>query len=84
MAESQGFEPRDLVKGQRFSRPPHSTALPTLRSANGLLPGVLYQKLKNMSTMQPCNHAVMHLCIYAQLGLPQLFPFLYKSCFFKL
>ncbi len=32
MAESQGFEPRDPVKGQRFSRPPHSTALPTLRS----------------------------------------------------
>ena len=30
MAESEGFEPPDPMKGQRFSRPPHSTALPAL------------------------------------------------------
>ena len=30
MAEEVGFEPTDLVKGQRFSRPPHSTTLPLL------------------------------------------------------
>jgi hypothetical protein len=52
MAESQGFEPRDLVKGQRFSRPPHSTALPTLRAGiTANLATVLYQKLKILSTL---------------------------------
>jgi hypothetical protein len=45
MAESQGFEPRDPVKGQRFSRPPHSTALPTLRRLRlNKFELVLYQK----------------------------------------
>ena len=32
-AEREGFEPPDLL-GQRFSRPPHSTALPSLRRKN--------------------------------------------------
>ena len=32
-AEREGFEPPDLVS-QRFSRPPHSTALPSLRRKN--------------------------------------------------
>lgn len=31
MAEKEGFEPPDPSRGQRFSRPPHSTALPFLR-----------------------------------------------------
>lgn len=31
MAERQGFEPWDPVKGQRFSRPPRSTTPPPLR-----------------------------------------------------
>jgi hypothetical protein len=31
MAEGVGFEPTVPVKGQRFSRPPQSTALPSLR-----------------------------------------------------
>src|SRR5690606_5119618 len=31
MAEREGFEPPGRVTGQRFSRPPHSTALPPLR-----------------------------------------------------
>ena len=30
MAESEGFEPPDRANGQWFSKPPHSTALPTL------------------------------------------------------
>ena len=30
-AEREGFEPPDPVTGQRFSRPPQSTALPPLR-----------------------------------------------------
>ena len=30
-AEGLGFEPRWAVKPKRFSRPPHSTALPPLR-----------------------------------------------------
>jgi hypothetical protein len=29
-AEGEGFEPPDPAKDQRFSRPPHSTALPSL------------------------------------------------------
>ena len=37
MAESQGFEPRVPAKAQRFSRPPHSTALPTLHEENVIL-----------------------------------------------
>ena len=32
MAEEEGFEPPELLQAQRFSRPPHSTALPLLRS----------------------------------------------------
>ena len=32
MAESGGFEPPVTLRPQRFSRPPHSTALPTLRA----------------------------------------------------
>jgi hypothetical protein len=31
IAEKEGFEPPVPVKEQRFSRPPHSTALPFLR-----------------------------------------------------
>ena len=31
MAERQGFEPWVLLPAQRFSRPPHSTALAPLR-----------------------------------------------------
>src|SRR4029077_13874730 len=31
MAERVGFEPTDRLPGQRFSRPPHSTALAPLR-----------------------------------------------------
>ncbi len=30
MAEREGFEPPDRSHGQRFSRPPHSTTLPSL------------------------------------------------------
>ena len=30
-AEGEGFEPSDPRKGQRFSRPPHSTTLPPFR-----------------------------------------------------
>ena len=36
LAEGVGFEPTDLAKGQRFSRPPHSSTLPSLR-----LPGAI-------------------------------------------
>ena len=32
VAEEEGFEPPELSPAQRFSRPPHSTALPLLRS----------------------------------------------------
>ena len=31
MAERQGFEPWELLLAQRFSRPPHSTTLASLR-----------------------------------------------------
>jgi hypothetical protein len=31
-AEGVGFEPTEALRLQRFSRPPHSTALPPLRS----------------------------------------------------
>ena len=31
LAEEEGFEPPELLQAQRFSRPPHSTALPLLR-----------------------------------------------------
>lgn len=34
MAERQGFEPWEGINPQRFSRPPHSTALPPLRQAH--------------------------------------------------
>ncbi len=34
LAESKGFEPLVHLRGQRFSRPPHSTALATLRRQN--------------------------------------------------
>jgi hypothetical protein len=37
MAEEEGFEPPEGVNLQRFSRPPHSTTLPLLRS-----PGCLW------------------------------------------
>lgn len=32
MAEEEGFEPPERLHAQRFSRPPHSTTLPLLRS----------------------------------------------------
>jgi hypothetical protein len=32
LAEKEGFEPPVRLPGQRFSRPPHSTALPFLRA----------------------------------------------------
>ena len=32
VAEEEGFEPPDESPHQRFSRPPHSTALPLLRA----------------------------------------------------
>ena len=32
VAEEEGFEPPEPAKAQRFSRPPHSTTLPLLRS----------------------------------------------------
>jgi hypothetical protein len=32
MAEEEGFEPPERSHAQRFSRPPHSTTLPLLRS----------------------------------------------------
>ena len=31
LAEREGFEPSEHLRAQRFSRPPHSTALPSLR-----------------------------------------------------
>ena len=34
LAEKEGFEPPGPAKGQRFSRPPHSTTLPFLRCKN--------------------------------------------------
>ena len=36
-AERVGFEPTDLLPGQRFSRPPHSTTLAPLRECRGTL-----------------------------------------------
>ncbi len=36
MADGEGFEPPDELPRQRFSRPSHSTALPTIRNCNGL------------------------------------------------
>src|SRR2546430_9512795 len=33
-AEGVGFEPTEALRLQRFSRPPHSTALPPLRCGN--------------------------------------------------
>src|SRR5438093_13393808 len=33
-AEGVGFEPTEALRLQRFSRPPHSTALPPLRGSN--------------------------------------------------
>ena len=38
LAEREGFEPPDLLS-QRFSRPPHSTALPSLRRKNRVREG---------------------------------------------
>lgn len=35
MAEGEGFEPPEAARLQWFSRPPHSTALPTLHRAFG-------------------------------------------------
>ena len=32
LADGEGFEPPDGLPHQRFSRPPHSTALPTIRN----------------------------------------------------
>lgn len=32
VAETEGFEPSDRVNGRRFSRPVHSTTLPSLRN----------------------------------------------------
>ncbi len=37
VAEREGFEPPDRVNGQRFSRPPHSTTLPSLHGCGALI-----------------------------------------------
>ena len=34
MADGEGFEPPVELPPQRFSRPPHSTALPTIRNCS--------------------------------------------------
>ena len=39
LAESEGFEPPDGLTRQRFSRPPHSTTLPTLRKGHAVRRG---------------------------------------------
>ena len=36
VAEEEGFEPPEDFHPQRFSRPPHSTALPLLRRATAV------------------------------------------------
>src|SRR3990167_10261097 len=36
LAEEEGFEPPEPLRAQRFSRPPHSTTLPLLRSVRCL------------------------------------------------
>ena len=40
IAERGGFEPPDPLRDQRFSRPPHSTALASLRSGSEFVFGV--------------------------------------------
>ena len=35
VAEREGFEPSEPLRAQRFSRPPHSTTLPPLRTPSG-------------------------------------------------
>jgi hypothetical protein len=46
MAERKGFEPLDLVKGQRFSRPPRSTTPAPLlvRALHSTMIGVVWQR----------------------------------------
>ena len=44
VAEVEGFEPPDPVKGLRFSRPTHSTTLPNLlRNQNDTVPSLRLQ-----------------------------------------
>ncbi len=40
MAEREGFEPSVRLPAQRFSRPPHSTTLPPLRTRSALHRGL--------------------------------------------
>ena len=51
MAEKEGFEPPEGVNPQRFSRPPHSTALPLLRQADitGVAKGIQVTTKHNIS-----------------------------------
>ena len=57
-AEREGFEPPVRANGQRFSRPPQSTTLPSLRERqkyNFFLPCRLtFQKIKEMLKKKPC------------------------------
>src|SRR3990167_9470654 len=44
LAEEEGFEPPEPLRAQRFSRPPHSTALPLLRSDRCLWERAAFRK----------------------------------------
>ena len=59
MAEGKGFEPLGPVKGQRFSRPPHSTTLPSLRAEMSF-----YQRGPYTST----RHLLLHQIEIADQG----------------
>ena len=46
MAEGEGFEPPEGLTPQRFSRPPQSTALPTLRRKDTKKAILPFKKIK--------------------------------------
>ena len=51
LAESGGFEPPVTLRQQRFSRPPHSTTLPTLQNLN-------WRRRKDLNLRSPNGDSV--------------------------
>ena len=47
MAEGEGFEPPEPLPVQRFSRPPHSTTLPSFQSVDFIFDSEATDKFQN-------------------------------------
>ena len=67
MADGEGFEPPVELPPQRFSRPPHSTALPTIRN---YLPSVFQPTVLVLHMILSCLHSTS-LTLVVKTRTPQ-------------